>query len=822
MKGTTATATTTDTDYFYDDDDPSNRSGKSVAGVSASIIRATSSRQQIEQTAAAIGVWFPWNPRYKLWWGFTVACTILTAFYETYMVAFEPGGQVSGPAPGLGFGLIVIFAMDIAVNFNLAFYDCHDEIVYERSQIVRNYWKSGMLLVDALGVFPFSVVVLAVAGKIGQDTSQTQYLSLFRLIRLVRLYRVKQLYDTLQYSTKVSFMTLTLTRNFAVALVWTHFNACVFYFIARQHDFHGDDTWIGGSLDGTNPFERYILSLYWSITTFTTVGYGDFSPVNEIEQVFGMLYMMLNIILQAWFIGSITLLIVKQDEKTGQYRDVLQTLDAYSAAHEFEYPFYKRLKTQLKLDFNNREIADELVLKDFPVSVRRKVLRRLYLHPLLQTSLMAHVRQQFVDAFLAACQVEIFSPGEDILQKGFIPSDLYLLVGGWVRLTTRDKVVKESSAEDWESEKNESVHGGNSNNNTSSMHGNNGKSKTSWTKTAGDFINEVCFFTQSPQMETVRTATVCKTLTLSRTAYRLLCDDYPESSGTVLQNLLAKVQKMAQEENAMVAKAISVSATTKTTTTTPTTIISTIANSDDGEEPRSVRFQGTDPHHPDHSHQTQRQFQLEAAETTVQDLLQMHVNKLKDDRTTRFLFAASRGDMSTLCILLNQGIDPNASDYDQRTALMVACVKGQTEVVRKLLEYHANPNLVDMHGSSALLEAATNGHEDCMEILMEHQANLCMLESQTASVLCQAVFDGDVLKLRRLIHAGVNVSAGDYDKRTAVHIAAAEGNAAALRILVEEGGADLSVTDRWNNSVLDEATRAQSGQVLAYLQQQQS
>ena len=257
-------------DDDLDDDDPSNRSaGKSVSGVSASIIRATSSRTAVQATAAAQGVWFPWNPRYKLWWGITVACTILTAFYETYMVAFGTGGRVTGPAAAVGYVLMAVFAADIGVNFNLAAYDAHDEIMAARRDIARNYWQSGLLAVDVLGVFPFYVAALAITGDIGNDTSRTQYMALFRLVRLVRLYRVKQLYDTLQYSTAVSYMTLTLTRNFAVALVWTHVNACVFYFLARQEDFHENDTWIGGSLEGTNHWERYILSLYWSITTFT-------------------------------------------------------------------------------------------------------------------------------------------------------------------------------------------------------------------------------------------------------------------------------------------------------------------------------------------------------------------------------------------------------------------------------------------------------------------------------------------------------------------------------------------------------------------------
>ena len=85
-----------------------------------------------------------------------------------------------------------------------------------------------------------------------------------------------------------------------------------------------------------------------------------------------------------------------------------------------------------------------------------------------------------------------------------------------------------------------------------------------------------------------------------------------------------------------------------------------------------------------------------------------------------------------------------------------------------------------MHGSTALLEAVKNGNEKVMDILLEKGAELCMPESLAASVLCQAVFDGDIVLLKRLLRAGIQVDAADYDARTASHIAAAEGNAAAL------------------------------------------
>lgn len=111
-----------------------------------------------------------------------------------------------------------------------------------------------------------------------------------------------------------------------------------------------------------------------------------------------------------------------------------------------------------------------------------------------------------------------------------------------------------------------------------------------------------------------------------------------------------------------------------------------------------------------------------------------------------------------------------------------------------------------MHGSTALLEAVKNGNEDIMEVLLARGAQLCMNESLAASILCQAVFDGDIVLLKRLLRAGIQVNAADYDKRTAAHVAAAEGNIAAIRLLAAHG-ADLSLKDRWNNTPDNEARR---------------
>ena len=56
-----------------------------------------------------------------------------------------------------------------------------------------------------------------------------------------------------------------------------------------------------------------------------------------------------------------------------------------------------------------------------------------------------------------------------------------------------------------------------------------------------------------------------------------------------------------------------------------------------------------------------------------------------------------------------------------------------------------------------------------------------MAPAEAATQLCTCVFDCNVPLLRRYLKAGILVNAGNFDSRTALHVAAAEANLAAVR-----------------------------------------
>ncbi|XP_029698125.1 glutaminase liver isoform, mitochondrial isoform X1 [Takifugu rubripes] len=81
-----------------------------------------------------------------------------------------------------------------------------------------------------------------------------------------------------------------------------------------------------------------------------------------------------------------------------------------------------------------------------------------------------------------------------------------------------------------------------------------------------------------------------------------------------------------------------------------------------------------------------------------------------------------------------------------------------------------------------------------------------------------AAFKGDVQALRRYFLSGVDVKAVDYDGRTALHVAAAEGHAEVIRFLLENVGANPALKDRWGSSPLQEARRHNREAAIQLLQ----
>ncbi|XP_012503375.1 PREDICTED: glutaminase kidney isoform, mitochondrial [Propithecus coquereli] len=84
-----------------------------------------------------------------------------------------------------------------------------------------------------------------------------------------------------------------------------------------------------------------------------------------------------------------------------------------------------------------------------------------------------------------------------------------------------------------------------------------------------------------------------------------------------------------------------------------------------------------------------------------------------------------------------------------------------------------------------------------------------------------AAYTGDVSALRRFALSAMDMEQRDYDSRTALHVAAAEGHVEVVKFLLEACKVNPFPKDRWNNTPMDEALHFGHHDVVKILQEYQ-
>ncbi|CAM8995843.1 unnamed protein product [Rhodiola kirilowii] len=198
---------------------------------------------------------------------------------------------------------------------------------------------------------------------------------------------------------------------------------------------------------------------------------------------------------------------------------------------------------------------------------------------------------------------------------------------------------------------------------------------------------------------------------------------------------------------------------------------------------------------------------LEGKESSVQKKLLesdviLHIGRHESELAMRVNCAIYSGDLHLLKHLVEAGADPKMTDYDGRSPLHIAASKGFEDIVLFLLEQGVDVNISDNFGYTPLLQAIKCGHDQIAALLAKAGSLLAI--DDAGSCLCEAVARKDIAFLKRVLAYGTNPNSKNYDGRTPLHVAAADGLHIIACVLLDAGSSVLS-KDRWGNSPLDEA-----------------
>ena len=104
-----------------------------------------------------------------------------------------------------------------------------------------------------------------------------------------------------------------------IILLINHISACLFIIIASIWDENHVGTWME-KIEGDSG-KIYTVSLYWSVATITTVGYGDISGTNNLERLFCSMVMIFGVFAFSLANGSVTSIIQNIDSNNAKMEE---------------------------------------------------------------------------------------------------------------------------------------------------------------------------------------------------------------------------------------------------------------------------------------------------------------------------------------------------------------------------------------------------------------------------------------------------------------------------------------------------------------------
>ncbi|KAH8050720.1 cyclic nucleotide-gated ion channel [Aureococcus anophagefferens] len=267
----------------------------------------------------------PWRKR----WDLAVMIVISLDFLMTPFLAAR--------GPGVASGITII-------------YDVRWGIVDTVDELRRRYVRSWRFVVDAAACLPWEVVALT----LGRGPNSLLF-SQLRMSRVVRIYRVRETLQRWGLNIRINSNAVGIVNCVFFIVFASHFVACVWFWLAYTSSSTKRDvvqqsvesllasepnTWLDLVLDWQDMKTSllYVKSLYWTMSTMTTVGYGaakgrdvpnfslgrvgygDLTPVSTKEHWYAIFVMLFGSILFGYIFGLMASLVASMDVTMAAFR----------------------------------------------------------------------------------------------------------------------------------------------------------------------------------------------------------------------------------------------------------------------------------------------------------------------------------------------------------------------------------------------------------------------------------------------------------------------------------------------------------------------
>lgn len=320
--------------------------------------------------------WYLINPdgaMMQRWDAVTTVALVFTAIVTPFEVACLRPESSSTPFLELAKNPLwvanQIVNLVFVVDMGFSFFTIYRESAKKGSALVkdlkriRQKYVKGWFAVDVVSIVPFGFIPGA------ESLGILRMLRIVRLLKLARVLRASRIYQRFQARNSMPHSAEGLFKLIFLLVVTSHWMACAWVMSANLQDAHVP-TWMdvvaerfycaasdeGGcdvypsrlALPGAM---SYYAALYWSLTTITSVGYGDITPQNTDEMLVCTIYLLTGSVIWAYIIGNAVTIISTGEPVEIQHHQTMDALNRYIA--EKQLPDH--LRVRLRRYFRTRK-----------------------------------------------------------------------------------------------------------------------------------------------------------------------------------------------------------------------------------------------------------------------------------------------------------------------------------------------------------------------------------------------------------------------------------------------------------------------------------
>ncbi|WP_108973868.1 cyclic nucleotide-binding domain-containing protein [Leptospira ryugenii] len=397
----------------------------------------------------------------------------------------------------------ILFSIDILLNFRTGFFE-ERTLVMNHHQVARKYFKS-WFFVDFLSAFPFDVF----GGFFYEYFGVTDTLRILRILRAVKVFelfkslRLLAMGGNEEFQYRVLEVINPVTFRLVFFIYWTslfaHWVACGWIKLTPEF------------LKDSDIITRYIRSLYWSVTTLTTIGYGDITPRTNTQTIYTMFVMIIGVGIYGYVVGNIASLLSNVDISRIKFQEKLDTINSFLRYKKIPADLSNRIRSYYINLWENRHGIDERdIWEELPSAMKIEVSLFLHAKLISVVPFFRDATEELKREIVQQLKPIAFMRGDLIFREGDVPHNMYFIAKGSV------DIIKESSGTVLDS-----------------LH-------------EGNFFGEMALIDDRLRSASVRARTFCETYVLSRESFREILSHHPQFAKKIRQIAMSRKKQSKQ------------------------------------------------------------------------------------------------------------------------------------------------------------------------------------------------------------------------------------------------------------------------------------